>query len=125
MCSCSSGATVAKSRSLAEVVGKEGHHEQDVLVEISYDVIQLLSDHLYSSPLKAIEELMVNAWDADATEFVIEIDREGALVRIKLDEPSRPRAVAVSVCVASARDSVLVQFVDELVDRRLVSVSFE
>jgi hypothetical protein len=67
----------ANTLSVATAIEKGGKHEKDVYVEISYDVIQLLSDHLYSSPLKAVEELMVNAWDADATECRIAIpDRD-------------------------------------------------
>ena len=38
-----------------------------VEVSVSYELIQLLSDQLYQSPLKAIEELVVNAYDADAS----------------------------------------------------------
>ena len=37
-------------------------------MEVAYEVIQLLSAQLYSSPLKAIEELVVNSWDAGARE---------------------------------------------------------
>lgn len=53
---------------LAEALIKSGAFEEDVTVEVAYEVIQLLSAQLYSSPLKAIEELVVNSWDADATE---------------------------------------------------------
>ena len=35
-------------------------------VRVSYRIIQLFSDGLYSSPNKAIEELVANAWDAGA-----------------------------------------------------------
>src|SRR5439155_5261537 len=38
----------------------------EVRVRISNELVQLLSDQLYQSPLKAIEELVVNAYDADA-----------------------------------------------------------
>lgn len=37
-------------------------------VSISNEVVHLLSEQLYTSPLKAIEEIVVNAYDADATE---------------------------------------------------------
>jgi hypothetical protein len=37
-----------------------------VSVELSNTLIHLLSEQLYQSPLKAIEELVVNAYDADA-----------------------------------------------------------
>ena len=39
---------------------------KDVEVLVSYDVVKLFSDQLYPSPLKAVEELVVNSWDADA-----------------------------------------------------------
>jgi len=35
-------------------------------VELSNDLVKLLSDQLYQSPLKAVEELVINAFDADA-----------------------------------------------------------
>jgi hypothetical protein len=38
----------------------------EIQVQISNELIHLLSDQLYQSPLKAIEELVVNAFDADA-----------------------------------------------------------
>jgi hypothetical protein len=38
----------------------------DVKVMISNAIVHLLSDQLYQSPLKAIEELVVNSWDAQA-----------------------------------------------------------
>jgi hypothetical protein len=69
----------AEQESVAAAIEKGGEHEQDVPVEISYDVIRLLSDHLYSSPLKAIEELMVNAWDADADQCRIYVPTQDQL----------------------------------------------
>ncbi len=36
-------------------------------VELSYQIIALFSEGLYSSPNKAIEELVSNAFDADAS----------------------------------------------------------
>jgi len=41
---------------------------EPVQVALTNELVQLLSDQLYQSPLKAIEELVVNAYDADATE---------------------------------------------------------
>jgi hypothetical protein len=38
----------------------------DIRVQISNEIVHLLSDQLYQSPLKAIEELVVNSWDAEA-----------------------------------------------------------
>jgi Histidine kinase-, DNA gyrase B-, and HSP90-like ATPase len=44
-------------------IGKE---ESDIEVRISYRIIQLFSEGLYSSPHKAIEELVSNSFDAGA-----------------------------------------------------------
>jgi len=52
---------------LAAALESDGEFQEAMTVEIAYEVIQLLSEQLYSSPLKAIEELVVNSWDADAT----------------------------------------------------------
>ena len=38
-----------------------------ITVTIDHRVVGLLSDQLYQSPLKAVEELVVNAYDADAS----------------------------------------------------------
>lgn len=43
----------------------EGAHAD---VQLSHELVVLLSEQLYQSPLKAIEELVVNAYDADASE---------------------------------------------------------
>jgi HSP90 family molecular chaperone len=45
--------------------------------EISYDVVKLFSEQLYASPLKAIEELVVNGWDANASLCSVLVDLEG------------------------------------------------
>ena len=37
-----------------------------ITVKLSYSLVRLLSEQLYQSPLKAIEELVVNAYDANA-----------------------------------------------------------
>ena len=42
-------------------------------VTLSHELIGLLSEQMYGSPLKAIEELVVNAYDADAIECRISI----------------------------------------------------
>jgi hypothetical protein len=46
---------------------KIGQEKSDIEVRISYRIIQLFSEGLYSSPHKAIEELVSNAFDAGAT----------------------------------------------------------
>ncbi|OGN76346.1 MAG: hypothetical protein A2X25_08970 [Chloroflexi bacterium GWB2_49_20] len=39
---------------------------EPLTVSLSNELVKLLSDQLYQSPLKAVEELVVNAYDADA-----------------------------------------------------------
>ena len=39
---------------------------EPITVKLSYSLVRLLSEQLYQSPLKAIEELVVNAYDANA-----------------------------------------------------------
>lgn len=43
-----------------------GTKVDDVVVEISYDIIEHFSEHTYGTPEKAIEELVVNGYDAFA-----------------------------------------------------------
>src|SRR5436305_9196579 len=45
---------------------KHGDQTKVVKVRLSNELVHLLSDQLYQSPLKAIEELVVNAYDAGA-----------------------------------------------------------
>lgn len=45
-----------------------GEHKGDLPVALSNELVHLLSEQLYHSPLKAIEELVVNSFDADAPE---------------------------------------------------------
>jgi hypothetical protein len=52
---------------IADAIGKIGTQEGEKLsVTLSNELVQLLSEQLYQSPLKAIEELVVNAYDAAA-----------------------------------------------------------
>jgi hypothetical protein len=44
-----------------------GSPEQPLKVALSHELVTLLSEQLYQSPMKAIEELVVNSFDADAT----------------------------------------------------------
>lgn len=50
---------------LSDEIGK-GKILDTIPVVLSTDIIHLLSEQLYTSPLKAIEELVANAYDADA-----------------------------------------------------------
>ena len=43
----------------------------DVPVHFSYNIIELFSGHLYSSPIKAVEELVANSFDAFARKCVV------------------------------------------------------
>ena len=56
-----------------------------ITVRLSNEVVTLLSSQLYQSPLKAIEELVVNSYDADAEECRVAVPEAG----------SQPRAVLV------------------------------
>jgi len=53
---------------IAETIEALTKEAGDLTVSLSNELVQLLSDQLYQSPLKAVEELVVNAYDADATE---------------------------------------------------------
>src|SRR6266446_1842755 len=41
--------------------------ERDAQIVLQNQLVPLLSEQLYRSPIKAIEELVVNSYDADAT----------------------------------------------------------
>ncbi len=58
---------------LADRLPAIGLERGELQVRLSNQLIHLLSEQMYSSPLKAIEELVVNAYDADATECRIGI----------------------------------------------------
>lgn len=47
-----------------------------ITVKLSYSLVRLLSEQLYQSPLKAIEELVVNAYDADANVCRVSVPTE-------------------------------------------------
>lgn len=44
---------------------------QDISVQIGTEFLNLFSEHLYSSPQKALEELIANGWDAGAADIDI------------------------------------------------------
>jgi hypothetical protein len=50
---------------------KIGKEKSDIEVRISYRIIQLFSEGLYSSPQKAIEELVSNSFDGGATNVYV------------------------------------------------------
>jgi len=51
---------------LADSIASFQSTGQAVQVRLSHALVRLLSEQLYQSPIKAIEELVVNAYDADA-----------------------------------------------------------
>jgi hypothetical protein len=53
---------------IASTLASIGEPAGTVAVTLSHELVGLLSEQLYQSPLKAIEELVVNAYDADAAE---------------------------------------------------------
>ena len=53
---------------LSDILHQLGEPGESARVEISYDTLRILSEQLYATPSKAIEELVVNSWDADAQE---------------------------------------------------------
>lgn len=66
--------------------GEIGRLEDTAEVELAPDLVPLLSDQLYQSPLKAIEELVVNSYDAEAKDCYISI----------LPEYNQPETVSVA-----------------------------
>ena len=59
---------------LADSIAVIGDSVKDVNILISYEVVRLLSEQLYASPVKAVEELVVNSWDAGATNCSVLVD---------------------------------------------------
>ena len=58
---------------------------EPITVQMSNEIVTLLSAQLYQSPLKAIEELVVNSYDADAAECRLVVPSEpseGAILAI-------------------------------------------
>jgi hypothetical protein len=53
---------------IAETLPSLGADQGKLNVALSNELVQLLSDQLYQSPLKAVEELVVNSYDAEAKE---------------------------------------------------------
>jgi hypothetical protein len=54
-------------RTAGETLSQYGTYLDSIPVRLSRELITLLSEQLYQSPLKAVEELVVNSFDADAT----------------------------------------------------------
>jgi hypothetical protein len=56
------------TETLTDHIADVGEPDGTVEVTVEYEIVRLLSEQLYASPLKAIEELVVNSWDADASQ---------------------------------------------------------
>lgn len=50
--------------------------DDSITVELSYSLVRLLSEQLYQSPLKAIEELVINSFDAEASECKVFVPKQ-------------------------------------------------
>ncbi len=58
----------AQTALIADAIESLPKTGQAVQVTLSHALVRLLSEQLYQSPIKAIEELVVNSYDAEATE---------------------------------------------------------
>ena len=66
--------TSANKALISDSLDDIGSRSGDPLpVTLSHELIGLLSEQMYGSPLKAIEELVVNSYDADATQCRISV----------------------------------------------------
>lgn len=59
---------------LSDAIAAIGAPLKEVSVHISYEIVKLFSEQLYASPVKAIEELVVNSWDAGAEQCSVLVD---------------------------------------------------
>src|SRR5688572_28299662 len=67
---------------IAEEIAKFSEPENTAPVVLNRGLITLLSEQLYKSPLKAVEELVVNSFDADATLCRIAIQSPTDLLKL-------------------------------------------
>lgn len=67
------GQTIRLSQALAHI----GDGAGSLTVTLSNELVQLLSEQLYQSPRKAVEELVVNAYDAGATRCLVFVPDQG------------------------------------------------
>jgi hypothetical protein len=75
---------VAPESQLASALAGISTEDREISVTLSNELVHILSEQMYQSPIKAIEELVVNAWDADA---------ENCRLFIPLPPSSDPAAV--------------------------------
>ncbi|MBL8089820.1 MAG: ATP-binding protein [Anaerolineales bacterium] len=80
---------MAKQNPIFTTIGKKTN---EIPVEISYKILELFSGGLYSSPTKAIEELVANSFDAFASWVHVlisqDIDSENAIIAVVDDGDS-------------------------------------
>ena len=69
-------ATISAPEPLSLALGN-GAETEVIRVRVASEVVHLLSDQLYTSATKAIEELVVNAYDADASQCRIALLLDG------------------------------------------------
>jgi hypothetical protein len=69
---------------LADDIETVGAETKKVQIQVSYEVVKLFSEQLYTSPVKAIEELVVNGWDAEATvcSVLVDLDAERPIIAV-------------------------------------------
>ena len=70
---------------LGNAIAGTGELVETLSVSLSNELVHLLSEQLYTSPLKAIEELVVNGYDADADQ-----SRVGLLLDVSLETILNP-----------------------------------
>lgn len=63
-----SNARLVEFRMVSQSIMELGEETTTIHVRMANEAVQLLSAQLYQSPIKAIEELVVNSYDADASE---------------------------------------------------------
>src|SRR5271165_5107118 len=59
-------ATTVEPAPKKSAIATIGDHKKEIPVSLTSRFLQHFSDQLYSSPNKALEELLANAWDANA-----------------------------------------------------------
>jgi hypothetical protein len=76
-----------KSTGLSDAItGLSEPAQSKVKVQLSHELVHLLSEQLYQSPLKAIEELVVNSYDASAKVCRAYVPRSAQVSTAKSDE---------------------------------------
>ena len=107
-------------RSLSDALGT-GKIVATLDASLSNEIVHLLSEQLYTSPLKAIEELVVNSYDADAEECRIgllfgepayELEAGDEDAELMKDETDPVAPIAASVIAQVPPDGVIAIYDD-------------